>query len=365
MIYHLIIMTLGLLSSLILFSKFPVLKKERSLKLENSISIIIPARNEEKNLKLLLDDLKSQTLPIHEIICVDDGSTDKSYDVAMSYGVQVIEIKEKPSDWAGKAWACQKGANMATGDLYVFLDADVRLSHSAIAKLYQAYKDEQCTVSVQPYHRTKKFYEQFSFFFNLIQIAANGTSLKFKTKGVGLYGPVILMDEECYWSIDGHLSAQKSIVDDVALGEKLTQMGLNFKLFMGGKDISFRMYGDKLRSLYQGWVKNYGTGAIKTPKSTLSLISLWMASAITSSVMIILLLFTDLYGSFSFLIIAIYLCWVLEFLRIGAKAGKFKLTTPILFPIYLLFFTITFMISMYKKTFQKNVVWKERSIKLD
>lgn len=362
--YDFVVMILGLLSSFILFSEFPLLKKKETINSQYKLSIVIPARNEEKNIGLLLQDLMNQTINIHEIMCVDDGSTDETYKVASSFGVHTIFIKDKPSDWTGKAWACQMGAESATGDLILFLDADVRLSPNAISNLINAYDENKCVVSVQPYHQTKKYYEQFSFFFNLIQISGNGMSVRWLNQNVGLYGPVILINKDTYASIDGHSAAQKTIVDDLALGQKLKQMGFPFKLFMGGKNISYRMYGNNFKSLFEGWVKNYATGASKTPLLILGLVFLWVTSSISS---VILLVQSILSMNILTIILAsvFYLFWVFELFRLSDKVGHFKKTTVIFFPIYLAFFIVVFFISLFKKLFHNDVIWKDRKIKLD
>lgn len=363
MLYNYIIISAGILASLILFFHFPTLKIRKTSDTQYKISVIIPARNEEGNIQLLLQDLMKQTANIHEIICVDDCSTDATHKVASSFNVKVISIKDKPSDWTGKAWACQKGAESATGEILLFLDADVRLCQNAVASLVSSYDENKCVISVQPYHRTVKYYEQFSFFFNIIQIAANGVGTAFLKENVGLFGPVILIDNNTYNAIDGHLSAQKSIVDDLALGEKLKKMGFHFKLFLGGNDISFRMYGDNLKSLFRGWTKNYATGALKTPFFIFALVFLWVTSCTLCVISLVeSVVALDIFNIL--IIIAFYFLWALELFRISNKIGEFKTTTIIAFPIYLVFFIYVFLVSFLKKLFHMNVVWKDRKIKL-
>jgi 4,4'-diaponeurosporenoate glycosyltransferase len=357
------VITAGLIISRLLFCHFPALEKSSNAKRSYKISVIIPARNEEKNLSLLLEDLKKQIYPAYEIICVDDCSMDKTAEVASSFGVKLIRIDNKPGDWTGKAWACQKGGEASSGDLFLFLDADVRLRPDAISCLVGTYEKNQCVISVQPYHETGKNYEQFSLFFNLIQIAANGTSTSIHFKNPGLYGPVILIDKETYRTIKGHTAAKSSIVDDLALGEKLTQNGFLFKLYIGGQNISFCMYGGGFLDLMHGWTKNYATGALKTPLLLFGMVFLWVASCISAFICLIQAIFMQ--NSLLILIfLMLYALWVLELFRISRKIGRFKEYALIFYPIYMALFMWVFILSFIKKLFHLNVVWKGRKIKL-
>lgn len=363
-IYNTILISTGLLISLLLFYRFPFLSKGKGTNPSYKISIIIPARNEEINISLLLQDLKQQIYPIHEIICVDDGSLDHTAEIASSLGAKVITIIDKPEDWTGKAWACQKGGEAASGDILLFLDADVRLSPNAISSLIQTYVENQCIVSVQPYHQTEKSFEQFSFFFNLVEIAANGTCMISNPGNVGLYGPVILIDKEIYKTIDGHRSAKKSIVDDLTLGEKLTQTGFQFKLFLGGEYISFRMYGGGFLELLWGWTKNFATGAFKTPPLLFIMMFLWITSCTSGIISLIQAISTQ--NLFDIIIYScLYILWVLELSRIAPKIGNFKKYVQICFPVYMVLFIWVFVLSFIKKVFHLNVVWKDRKIKLE
>lgn len=363
MLYDLMLIAIGLVSSFILFAQFPILKTKRSPSSDYKISIIIPARNEEENIALLLEDLMRQKSTIHEIICVDDCSTDETYKIASSFDVKTIAIDEKPADWEGKAWACQVGGDAARGDILLFLDADVRLRENAIASLIHSYHENKCVISVQPYHKTEKYYEELSFFFNLIQIGGNGTSVGFMKENAGLYGPVILIDRETYNAIGGHLPAKNSIVDDLALTKALKKKGYPFKLFMGGENISLRMYGDGLKSLMEGWAKNYATGASRTPIFIFILVFLWISSSMSSALFLIksTIYFDPIYFSIA---LFSYFCWVLELFRISYRIGSFKKTTILLFPVYLAFFLLVFFVSLFKKIFRLNVTWKGRKIKL-
>ncbi|MEK7655891.1 MAG: glycosyltransferase [Patescibacteria group bacterium] len=84
------------------------------------VSIIIPTKNEEQHLPKLLETIKSQTLKDFEVIVADAKSTDKTRDIALAYGAKVIE-----GGLPGPGR--NAGAVSATGDVLVFLDADVLL----------------------------------------------------------------------------------------------------------------------------------------------------------------------------------------------------------------------------------------------
>lgn len=94
----------GLAAAGILFRRFPKLPEgePRSSGLP-PVSVIIPARNEEETLPLLLADLKCQTAAPFEILCVDDDSADDTARVARAGGARVISVQEKPAGWIGKS----------------------------------------------------------------------------------------------------------------------------------------------------------------------------------------------------------------------------------------------------------------------
>src|SRR5690606_25207586 len=148
-------------------------------------------------------DLQGQTIPIHEIIVVDDGSTDQTSKIIDQYHVKKITVTEKNKDYVGKSWAIETGSLSATGDLLLFLDADVRLTNNATKSLVALYEEKHHIITVLLYHETNKHYEQFSIPFNLISIAANNTSTLFP-KSIGCFGPCILIEKKVYEDIGRH-----------------------------------------------------------------------------------------------------------------------------------------------------------------
>lgn len=356
---ELIIDILGLAMTPILFNRFPSLSKTseaNSSKL--SLSVIIPARNEASSLPLLLDDLKHQTVQPLEIIVADDGSTDRTSHLASSFGATVLTLSNKPESWIGKSWACQKGAEAASGRLLLFVDADVRLKEDGIARLLASFDKD--TLSVMPWHETQKSFEQFSLLFNLIQAAGNGTTLPVQ-KCSGLYGPVILMTREIYEDIAGHESVHQSIIEDVALGQQLKSRGYSFKVCVGDPSIRYRMYAGGIKDLLEGWTKNIAWGAAAAPFWQFVLVFIWMTSLISVPLNLATYAVSQniagvvTYGAF-------YLLWVIVLRYVSNKLGKFQVWAVICYPLIMVVTLLVFFLSAIKKIFGLKVRWKDRTI---
>ena len=357
------IVLIGLLFTAILFYRLPVLpaadKKQTQIP---TISVIIPARNEGMNLSLLLSDLSRQTIPILEIICVDDNSTDATAAIAIKHGAGLLSAEAKPDDWVGKTWACQKGADAAAGELLLFLDADVRLAENGVQLLLQAYLKSADTLSVQPYHVTENSYEQLSLLFNLVQIGANGVGLP-RPLGVGLYGPVILMTKEDYYKAGGHEGVKSCVVEDMALGEQLRKIDLPFNLYLGNRSVSFRMYPGGFRDLFLGWIKNMATGAIKTPLPVFFMIFFWITSLTSVPIQLVKSAVTSNMIWLAIYVV-LYFTWVVVLSILTKQVGRFQLWAIFLYPIPLVVFLVIFFVSSFRKLFRLKVVWKGREIEM-
>lgn len=351
---------LGVLITGILFFRIPRLAKKPEGVSAIRLSVIIPCRNEEANLGRLLQDLSRQSVTPWEIICVDDDSSDATAEIAQSYGVKVITTRDKPDGWIGKSWACHVGVTQASGDDFLFLDADVKLGHQALERLISTYQVNESPLSVQPFHRTEKLYEQGSFIFNLIQIAANGTAMP-RPLNVGLYGPVILISRGDYQSIGGHASVRGHIVEDMALGRRLKEKAIPYRLYIGDEEIAFRMYPSGLQGLFQGWAKNVLEGVAETPKILLGLVFLWMSSLISAPLHLITFVHSKAWTWFGLYLI-LYLVWVAILLVLARKIGRYMTGLIIFYPIHLVAYLTIMLISLLKRLLGISVVWKDRPI---
>lgn len=358
--YYLLLLCAGFVAGILLFSKRAALPALSATPAPVKVSVIIPARNEENNIAHLLRDLQRQTLAPFEVLCVDDGSTDNTATVIHEYGVGYLQVHNKPDNWTGKTFACQTGANAAAGDVFIFIDADVRLAPEALEKI--AANPGEAVVSVQPFHLVQKPFEQFAFFFNAMGLGANGVFCRFSARKAGLFGPVICISKPHFEAIGGFSKVSTSIIEDVALGKVLEKQGIPVVLFAGDPTVSFRMY-HSFRDLIIGFTKNYSSGAAQTPLLLLMLSFLWITALTTVPLLVVQGLLLH-HFQLACLGILFYFSFTFQLLAITKRTGTFHRIYIVAYPVLLAVFHFVFLYSLYARVVLKKVSWKGRDISL-
>jgi len=340
-------------------------RSSEEIKSHPSVSIIIPARNEEKSLPVLLASLREQVCTPDEIIVVVSPSEDKTLEIAERNDVKVIQLESLPEGWIGKSWACYQGARAANGDILVFLDADSYLESDGLRKILDTYIIRGGVISVQPYHKTKSLYEQFSAFFNIIMMGAMGTFTLFGKliKPLGLFGPCIVMRRDYYLKFGGHEGVKGEVVEDLALGNRLKKQKIPIYCYGGKGTISFRMYPNGISELIDGWSKGFATGAVKTYIPMLIAIIAWVGGGISAAIYTVEAIISMnttliLVCTVAYLGYGIQIYWMLF------RLGTFKFYTALFYPIFLLFFLSIFLYSIFVVFIRKSVRWKGTTISL-
>lgn len=345
--------------------KIPYPKKDKDFVTGSSkLSIIIPARDEERNLGLLLNSLKHQTFKPHEIIVVDDHSTDSTAGIARKETCLVIPSKDISEGWAGKPWACWQGANRATGDVFLFLDADTFLEPDGLSKIVSTYFKKGGLLSIQPFHQMKRNYERLSAIFNIIAMAGMNafTLLGSKVKPIGAFGPCMVCSREDYFFVGGHEKAKGEVLESLAIGKEFLKAKREVHSYGGKGAISFRMYPGGIRSLIEGFSKGFGTGANAMSVVSLIMIVGWVFGGISVTRHLIqsaiLGSSTDLLGW-----VVLDVLYILQIQWMLFRIGNFGFTTALLFQIPLLFFVIVFAYSLLRIFLVRKVRWKGRDVK--
>jgi len=362
-----ILLVIGLFLAWRVLFRNPSWTAHRLLPQDARISVLIPARNEGHQIARLLRSLAEQTLKPHEIIVVDDDSSDNTSAVAGEEGATVIAGEPLPEGWNGKAWACWQGACSSSGDVLLFLDADTWLEKGGIERLVGLYEGTGL-LTVQPYHVTEKSYEQLSAFFNIVTLVSVGafTPLGQRIKPGGAFGPCVMCNRKEYFETGGHREARKEPLEDIPLAKLFLRHDLPVRCYAGHGIISFRMYARGLKELVEGWSKGVGYGALSVNPAFSIMTAAWI---------------TGCFGAFSKLIratnlaltssawptlaaaLAMYCAYALLIGRILRAVGRFKWWTFVFFPLPLCFFGALVARSLFLTYVRARVVWKGRTIK--
>jgi len=361
-IVHILLWVLGFL----FFYYVPVCgKRKTKITIRPTVSVVIPARNEETTIPNLLRSLKAQLKTYDEIIVVDDHSEDNTGVVAEREGAKVITSKEMPLGWTGKAWACYQGAQVASGTLLIFLDADTIIEEGGLDRIISTHGGLDGVLSIQPYHKMRKLYEELSAFFNLVLMAAMGsfTILGNVVRPIGLFGPVLILETKQYRTSGGFEKVKGEILEDLAFGAEFKKQGVKIYCYGGRGTVSFRMYPGGMSQLITGWSKGFAKGAVQTSIPVLILIIGWITGAFgTTRNLIQVAIISDYALVFQWgLLYIAYACQLYWMLR---RIGNFRPYTALLFPIPLLFFVLVFIYSFLIIFIRRNVTWKGRAIKV-
>lgn len=346
--------------------KVPLISKKSNNRIDKDISVIIPARNEEENLPILLNSLKQQRLKPLEILVVDDDSDDQTAEVAKTLGAKVIRYNPKKLGWQGKSAACYAGAKAAKGSLLLFLDADVFLpNEESLGDILLTFESQESkgALSIQPYHVVQSLYENFSVLFNIIVLAGMNrfSILQDRLKPAGAFGPSLLIDRNLYFEMGGHALVKESIMENIDLGSALLKQDVPIHLYSGFGSLHFRMYPNGIKSLSKGWTKSFAQASKSTHPMILVGISIWISGAFIAFGYFIISLFSGSLAIFLLSLIS-YLMYYLQFYRMGNIAGNFNGWLLIFYPLFFLYFVALFAWSAIKTFVFGTVSWKGREI---
>ena len=311
------------------------------------VAVIIPARNEAGNLGAAIDAVRAQLRGGDQLLVVDDHSTDATADVARAAGADVLAAPELPGDWSGKCWACHQGAWATSAPTLVFVDADVELAEGALRDLAAAVAVRGGLISVQPWHRPRRLYEQLSMPFNLVALMGSAVCVPWgrRVRPRVAFGPVLATSRADYDDVGGHAhrDVRGSVVDDIALAQRYDG---RVTIATGRTTATFRMYPDGVRSLAQGWSKNIAAGASNVPWWAFVGVVAWLWSVIGAP------------G-------AGWPCWLASAAQVwilGRRVGRWHLLTAVIAPLLAVFFLCVLAWSALLRAFRWPVQWRGRDV---
>lgn len=239
------------------------------------ISLLLPARNEAENISTALTSAIRQS-DVDEIIVLDDASTDHTAAIATDLAGSDLRVQVHrgaadglPLGWLGKAWACERLSHYATGDVLVFIDADVELNPGAVAAATAIMRDLDLDM-VCPYPRQQTTTALTRLVQPLLQwswltFVPNHLSMRKQLPSMAVgNGQFLVVNADSYRRVGGHESVANEILEDVALARAFRVAGLRTAVVDGSAIAQCRMYTSD-RALVDGYTKSLWSAFGSTP----------------------------------------------------------------------------------------------------
>lgn len=234
------------------------------------VSVVIPARDEGRNIERCARSVLASTYPALEVIVVDDHSSDGTGDIARALAehdprLRVVTPAALPGDWFGKQWACAAGAAVATGEILLFTDADTEHAPDLIPRAVNAMRERGADLlSVAGAQELGTFWERVvqPQLFVMLLARYGGTervSTSTRPSEVIANGQCIFVRRDAYEAMGGHAAVRDKVAEDLALAQRFVSHGRRIALLTGLAQLSTRMY-TSLGEIVRGWVKNVYAG---------------------------------------------------------------------------------------------------------
>ena len=332
------------------------------------VSIVVPARNEERNIERCANGLMRQDYPLIEYIFVDDDSDDATPNMLAKYAardsrVKVIHTGGKPEDWNGKQWACHSGAKAAVGSWVCFMDADTYAEPHLISQTVAfATANRIDMLTLQPWYEMRGLWERI-----VLPAGLTPLLLVFPPYRVNnphdrislANGQFILMQRGVYDAIGGHASIRDRMMDDYSLAENVKRAGYRLFVADGADVMRVRLYAN---------LKEIWAGALK---AAVEISGGWLAS----SVILITNVMLDI-APVAFLIWALFSEQWLVASVLGAmvvfqtayygvvRMAGYRLPpwSSITYPIGSIIVTAIILDGMFRLIYRRDIQWKGRSL---
>lgn len=241
------------------------------------VSIIVPARNEDRVISNCVESLIVQSHKNLEIIVVDDSSSDNTRIVVNSLArrddrVKLVLAGPKPEGWVGKSWPCWKGYGHSKGTYLLFVDADSTLGPSTVeSSLRYALEKGIDMLSLSPRLEMAGLTARA-----VLPIVSGAINLLYpmqkvnekRNKRAYVFGTFMLVKKLVYESIRGHERVKGELVEDAAIAKVTKAEGYVLRIERGPEFVSTKWATDSI-SIYQGLeriisssVRSYGLVSI-------------------------------------------------------------------------------------------------------
>jgi len=333
------------------------------------VSILVPARNEEKNIARCVQSLLALDYPSFEVLVLDDQSSDNTRSILEKLSHTYLELKVldgdlPPENQVGKNWACSQLASKAQGELLFFTDADTFHLPETLKTIVTALEGEQADLLTGfPRQEVQTWAERLLVpFFSWALLCFNPLALAYRLRLPALssaIGQMMLFRREAYLMIGGHDGVSSSIVDDLMLARKIKSYGLRWRVIYIADLISCRMYRNS-REAFNGFAKNL-FAAFDSRLLPFLFIFLWLVVLFWEPLIILMFM---IFGQIPHIQESnLYICiglsiilWLLPYIYLGIPYGL-----ALLYPVTILAIELVAFTSL-RNSLVGNLSWKDRKI---
>jgi glycosyltransferase involved in cell wall biosynthesis len=334
-----------------------------------ALSIIVPARNEERNVARCINSLLATRHPNFEVIVVDDGSTDATLQIVEAIArrdprLKIVGGSQLPKGWVGKPWALTQGARIARGAWLLFTDADT--DHEPLAApsaLRCALENGYGVVSLLTDQQTIGLAERLLLptilFVIMLGVGASDDVNDPRKPDVAIFnGQYILVSRVAYDAIGGHGAVRGEIAEDLELARRFKRDG-RFRIFLAGAGglVSTRMYRS-FAELWQGFVKNFAIGARGQPARAIAGTALLACASPISPLFALVCLIEQRWLAAALLVLSG--AAVIGVAELGMRRARFALGSGLAVPLGLLVTLAIFATSLYRTSLGGGVEWRGR-----
>ncbi len=234
------------------------------------VSLLIPARNEERSIARCVAGALAQRYPRFEVLVLDDASTDGTADVLARFAddprLRVLRGRPLPQGWVGKSFACQQLGAQARGAWLLFLDADTEPQPGLVAALLTCARRRQLDlVTVFPFLELGTFWERvllppFLAFITSIYPVERFERSGTRSDEVLANGQCIFVRRSAYEAIGGHSAVRNEVLEDVHLAQAIHAAGFRVGGLEGLEYLRARMYHNG-PEVVEGLAKHAAAGA--------------------------------------------------------------------------------------------------------
>ncbi|HET9095271.1 MAG TPA: glycosyltransferase family 2 protein [Candidatus Baltobacteraceae bacterium] len=241
------------------------------------LSIIVPARNEERQIENCVRSLLSQEYEDFEVVVVNDRSTDRTAEILERIAreeprLRMVQGDELPEGWVGKPWALAQGMRAAGGSWLLYTDADTEHHAYACASAmrYTLAKSAQF-LSLLPTQRFETPAERVILPTILWMIAFGIGSLDAindpKRLDAAIFnGQYLLCERAAFETLGGHERVRASVAEDYDLARIVKRDGRFRSMLVGANDLVYTRMYRSFREIWDGFSKNLYIGLKDDPR---------------------------------------------------------------------------------------------------